>query len=129
MATLTAAQKRLLRERLEAQRTQLVSDIVTELSELGRHAEADRARQVADSGDEAVSEFVSALDADLASRHGVALQETEQALARLEGGRYGECENCGVDIPFARLEAQPTARRCAPCQTRYEQEHPRPRGL
>jgi DnaK suppressor protein len=48
------------------------------------------------------------------------LEEIDQALARIAGGRYGICEDCGADIPRARLFAQPTAIRCAACQAALE---------
>lgn len=41
--------------------------------------------------------------------------EVERSLARLESGGYGACERCGGAIPFARLEAFPTARKCVDC--------------
>lgn len=31
-----------------------------------------------------------------------------------------ECEDCGAEIPRARLLAVPTARRCASCQGEFE---------
>lgn len=48
------------------------------------------------------------------------LAEVDAALARLEGGSYGRCESCGRDIPGARLEARPFARRCVTCAAREE---------
>jgi RNA polymerase-binding transcription factor DksA len=38
-------------------------------------------------------------------------------------GSYGACEDCKQAISPERLEARPTALRCAPCQARYEREH------
>jgi RNA polymerase-binding protein DksA len=52
------------------------------------------------------------------------LREIAAALTRMDEGRYGECIHCGRDIPFARLEVQPTALRCVPCQQRFEKAHP-----
>jgi RNA polymerase-binding transcription factor DksA len=43
------------------------------------------------------------------------LAETDAALARVDAGSYGLCENCGRPIPEARLEARPAARLCVPC--------------
>ncbi len=49
-----------------------------------------------------------------------ALYQTEQALARLDGGRYGLCEGCGGEIGKLRLEAFPRATLCKGCKQREE---------
>jgi DnaK suppressor protein len=41
------------------------------------------------------------------------------ALARLEARRYGQCVDCGHDIPEGRLDALPDASRCVQCQAKY----------
>lgn len=48
------------------------------------------------------------------------LDDIAQARERLASGDYGVCEDCGVEIPYERLLANPTATRCAPCQARRE---------
>lgn len=40
---------------------------------------------------------------------------TQRALTRLTEGRYGRCSGCGEEIASERLEAIPTAERCARC--------------
>jgi DnaK suppressor protein len=37
------------------------------------------------------------------------------ALTRIEEGGYGECLDCGEDIPLKRLELDPTVPRCVSC--------------
>jgi DnaK suppressor protein len=46
------------------------------------------------------------------------LTEVESALNRLKSGEFGSCDNCGVAIPNARLEAIPWARLCVHCAER-----------
>jgi len=53
------------------------------------------------------------------------VSEIEAALARIEDGTYGKCEDCSEPIEAARLEAMPSARRCFACETEYEKEHRR----
>lgn len=48
------------------------------------------------------------------------LHDIEQAQQRMAQGRYGVCVECGEDIPGKRLLAQPTAVRCAACQSAAE---------
>ena len=47
----------------------------------------------------------------------------EEALERIDAGLYGECKECGVQIPEARLNAYPAALRCLACQTTFEKSH------
>jgi len=51
------------------------------------------------------------------------LAAIDAALERLAQGLYGQCADCGVDIPIARLEAYPIALRCVSCQTTAEKSH------
>ena len=48
------------------------------------------------------------------------LMAIEAALARLNDGSYGECTDCGINIPAARLQATPEAVRCVHCQEKVE---------
>ena len=48
------------------------------------------------------------------------LAGVEHALAKFEKGTYGLCDNCGLPIGTARLEALPQARLCVSCKAREE---------
>jgi phage/conjugal plasmid C-4 type zinc finger TraR family protein len=41
------------------------------------------------------------------------------ALARIDDNSYGQCVDCGNEIPEGRLEARPDAARCVACQAKY----------
>lgn len=45
----------------------------------------------------------------------------EEALARVDRGEYGRCQQCGEEINPKRLEVQPWARHCVRCQELEEQ--------
>lgn len=47
-----------------------------------------------------------------------AVVDIEDALARMDEGTYGICEQCAASIPLERLVAIPRARLCASCQGR-----------
>ena len=49
------------------------------------------------------------------------LEAVRAALARIEDGSYGACQDCGADIGLPRLHAFPAALRCIGCQTKAEQ--------
>lgn len=44
------------------------------------------------------------------------LAALDAAMQRLADGRYGCCQDCGADIPLARLEIEPAAPLCVACQ-------------
>ncbi len=45
----------------------------------------------------------------------------EEAIARMEQGDYGDCEECGKPIPLTRLRAIPYATDCIGCRRKIEQ--------
>ena len=49
------------------------------------------------------------------ARRDVQRRALHAALARLEEGEFGYCEECGEEIAARRLELDPTARRCISC--------------
>ena len=51
------------------------------------------------------------------------LDQIEAAIARVEDGSYGRCEECGEQIPTPRLEAIPYAAECVRCATQQEEGH------
>lgn len=48
--------------------------------------------------------------------------EIRAALERIHGAAYGLCVDCHAAIPFDRLQIEPQALRCTPCQTLHERE-------
>jgi RNA polymerase-binding transcription factor DksA len=45
------------------------------------------------------------------------LRQIERALARMEAGTYGLCQDCGRHIEAGRLRAVPYATRCQSCKS------------
>jgi DnaK suppressor protein len=54
----------------------------------------------------------------LAAKLRETLDDVEHALAKLDDGTYGVCEDCGKPINPARLEAKPAARYCIDCASK-----------
>jgi DnaK suppressor protein len=46
-------------------------------------------------------------------------EEVMAALARLDEDTYGQCVDCGHEIPEGRLDARPDAARCVGCQSKW----------
>lgn len=56
----------------------------------------------------------------LGERESQMVADIDQALLRIDEGSYGTCAQCGKEINERRLEAMPTARYCAACQSAIE---------
>ena len=80
------------------------------------------ASHLPDVADRASMESDRNLSLLLRERDRLVLKEIQQALARMDDGEYGVCEECGEDIDPARLRAQPTATLCQHCKSRLEEE-------
>ena len=96
------------------------------------HRDATRSRdepygllagEVTDVGDKATADLISDLDNAELSRDLEELRALETAQERLDGGSFGSCLDCGGEIEFERLLAQPTALRCFDCQRVHEKTH------
>jgi DnaK suppressor protein len=57
------------------------------------------------------------LDLVLSAQARAAAAEIDRALAKIESGTYGFCEQCGQQIPDARLQALPQAALCVACKS------------
>jgi len=100
------------------------------LAELRRHAqhindEQARALDIANddlqqSSDLAVRDVIQELALQLSDHESKIVADIDQALMRMNEGSYGVCVRCGHDIDERRLEALPTARYDAACQTEIE---------
>jgi RNA polymerase-binding protein DksA len=83
-----------------------------------------------DSGDEADharEECSRDLSLLLTSRSKRKIQALEEALAKVEEGTYGICEECDDPIGAGRLKAMPLAKLCVACQSTWEKEANSPR--
>jgi DnaK suppressor protein len=67
--------------------------------------------------DQAHAKFAGSGEAPGLASQSRELQDIEVALARIADGSYGACIDCGGEIGRARLKADPTLKRCLPCQS------------
>ena len=49
--------------------------------------------------------------------------EVLAALSRIDEDSYGQCVDCGHEIPEGRLDARPDAARCVGCQSKWAKRH------
>jgi DnaK suppressor protein len=99
---LSAAELAELRSRLERDRERLSARLRGVLSD---EREDDVVRADAAATEDARQGRLRGVDADQRR-----LAAVEGALARMDAGNYGLCEETGEPIPFARLAAEPTTR-------------------
>jgi RNA polymerase-binding protein DksA len=122
---LTSQQLAQLKGKLEARRPQLLAETDAGLQESETRAfDATPERDIGESGDESVADEQESVNLSMIGRDVEELRDVDDALARMAGGSYGVCIDCGEDIPFARLMAAPTAKRCLRDQETYERAHP-----
>jgi len=109
------------RERLLQERTQLLKRIAEQRG--GLVSRADMAADHFDNSFQSRAQIRTERQTEFAmNEHETAeLGDIEAALERMGAGTYGQCADCGVTIPSARLNAYPTAKRCIDCQTVAEQ--------
>jgi DnaK suppressor protein len=75
---------------------------------------------VKDSVDMSLQDVNQEIAFRLGERESQMVADIDQALLRIEEGTYGTCQRCGKPIPEQRLEALPTARFDAACQSEIE---------
>ncbi|HUJ87124.1 MAG TPA: TraR/DksA C4-type zinc finger protein [Burkholderiales bacterium] len=107
-------------------RQQVVAELLEDVARARDESYADVAGAVTDLGDEALADLLADLDNAEVARDMRAVRELDAALARLAGGSYGSCAECGGDIGLERLRAYPMAMRCIRCQEIYEKTHAHP---
>ncbi|MBT9507845.1 TraR/DksA family transcriptional regulator [Rhodoferax sp.] len=108
------------KEQLLAQRASLLEQLHTL-----RGGDVSRAEASADHFErqqDSTAQVTTARELEFAldEREKAELDLVEAALSRIEAGTYGQCTDCGVQIPAARLHAAPEAPRCISCQEKTE---------
>ena len=103
---------------LQVQRKQLLDEAHEKIATSGESAGFITQSKLTD--DEGLADAAAEMEVAMVMRESQELQEVEAALARIADGSFGSCASCGEEIGQARLRANPAARRCLPCQEKYE---------
>ena len=80
----------------------------------------DEVREVGDEAERATRETENSLELRTRDRYRKLIGKIDQALARIDDGSYGYCEETGEEIGLARLEARPIATLSLDAQERWE---------
>lgn len=101
---------------------ELKGKISSDALEVGdRDLSSDR-EDLLDSGDVATVELNQSFKIRLREREEKLLRKIEAALARIEDGSFGVCEECGEEIEVKRLLVRPVTTLCIDCKSRQEAE-------
>jgi DnaK suppressor protein len=121
MPELNATRLQQLRARLDAREAELGREVRELSAEENEKPSRNPRNQVEDDGERSEQNVRETVRHAERERDVLELREIAAARERLDDGSYGRCIDCGVDIPLARLEAQPWASRCVACQEKHEQ--------
>ena len=108
---------------IEQRRSSLLAEIRDDLARVRAANDSEHAGPAGDPGDQSVADLISDLEQADLGRDVDELRAVEAAHRRYAEGKYGVCVECGTDIDYQRLRAQPAAIRCIECQRRHEKDH------
>jgi len=123
MANLTQDQVKRLEKQLRERRRLLADEVSTKRHDAASASTEDVIGGVGDPGDESVARMQADLSIEEAGRDMEELAGIDGAFARIADGSYGYCDDCGAEIDYRRLQAQPTASRCIECQSKHEKTY------
>jgi DnaK suppressor protein len=103
------------RQKLLAWRNSLIEESQETINNL-----RGEVRDVGDEAERASRETENSLELRTRDRYRKLLGKIDEALARVDDGSYGYCEETGEEIGLARLEARPNATLCLDAQERWE---------
>ena len=101
-----------IRRELEHQRDRLRADVAALAKRPERGSAQGFGKRIGDGTVEAISRLT---EIGVGSSLEGGLARTERALAKLDQGTYGRCDECGEPIAPARLQALPDATLCLAC--------------
>ena len=117
----TAELRQLLTERRRAMQDDVQSRI--------RGGRTDRPNEVRDDLEHSDADIQGDIEFSLIQMRADTLSRIDEALVRLDAGKYGSCVECESEISERRLRALPFAVRCQECEQRREQEQGRVREV
>ena len=114
-----------LRQRL----TDLKSELLRDINGRIRETRVDRANEVVDLVEDSDDDARQGLDLALLEMRANTLTAIEDAIRRVDAGRYGFCHDCDGPIAERRLRALLFAVRCRECEEGQEDVPGRPRPI
>jgi DnaK suppressor protein len=116
-----------LKRMLDERRREILSEVQGKIR--GVRAEGAEKHDVFDQGETSEVDIQEDIEFALIQMKAETLNKINEALSRLEEGRYGHCFECGEEISQQRLRALPFAVRCKDCEEAREVAAQRERTL
>jgi DnaK suppressor protein len=117
-----------LKRMLEERQRELTTEVQGRIRGV-RADGAEKPHDVMDQGETSEVDIQEDIELALIQMKAETLNKINEALQRLETGRYGFCFECGEEISEARLRALPFAVRCKDCEEARENAANRERML
>ena len=114
-----------LRQMLSERRREMQNDVQSRI----RDGRTDRPIEVRDDLEHSDADIQGDIELALLQMRTETLIRVDEALVRLDAGKYGSCFECEDEISERRLRALPFAVRCQACEERREQEQGHARHL
>jgi DnaK suppressor protein len=107
-----------LREELLRRRRRITESTQRAAAEIDAMRAADRAPEFEEGAQREHEQYTLARLTETQRRE---VDQIDAAIARIEAGEYGVCQDCGQEIDPRRLAAVPYALLCTECASRAEQ--------
>ena len=108
-----------IRELLQRRRRDILSAALAARSEIEGLKAQDRDPEFEENAQVELADYTLSSLMEAQRRE---LIQIDAALVRMDQGMFGECVDCGADIPFERLAALPFAIRCEEDATEHEEQ-------
>jgi DnaK suppressor protein len=116
--TITANRHADLKRMLTERRREMQDEVQRRI----RDGRTDRMKEVRDDLEHSDADIQGDIELALLQMRAELVTRIDEALVRLDAGKYGTCFECTRDIAERRLRALPFAVRCQSCEERRERE-------
>lgn len=113
---LTKRQTTILKECLLSEKERILNSVTEKTKQFSFGS-----GETKDSVDEANENIILSQTTRFSNRENLYLKKIFKSLTKIQEGTYGECEDCGANIGYVRLQARLTSDLCITCKEESEQ--------
>lgn len=118
-----------LKRILEERRREILAQVQEKIRDVRAEGSSGETQGVLDAAETSEADIQDDIEFALIQMKSETLHRIEEALQRLEDGKFGYCFECGDEISERRLRALPFAVRCKDCEEAREVAERRERML